>query len=254
MPRAQSAQLRILKLIEILSGEEPMKPSAILRRLEKLGICITRTTLKSDMALLRECGFDLKSVSLPTGEHYYIGNTQQFSGNTSAAVQAALKNGTQMCVVLAGHSGELTVSPYALLRNRDGFFALCYSPAHRRTLLLPFSKMISAHPSELTADPPPPDYSVSYYTERGFELCCGTNESVVFSFPDELLGDVRSRFGEAAIIRRDGPGLMSAAVSTEATPALFAWLFRLGGRVRIISPERVCREYKNSLRTRLAEL
>lgn len=258
MPRASSAQMRILRLIELMSNEtspeSPMKSSAILRRLEKQGMCITRMTLKSDMALLRDCGFDIHSVSLPTGEHYYLGSSAApvHGGNIAELVQAAVKSKTQLVVCLSDCRGEYRVSPYAVLRSSDGFYAACFSPSHRRVILLPFAKIVSVQPTGESAVPPPPDYSSSYYTSRGFELCQAASETVTLSFTADALNDIRARFGEGARISGDASGLIRAEVSTEVTPALFAWVFRLGGRVRIVSPEYVCTEYKNSLRTQLS--
>ncbi len=258
MPRAASAQMRILKLIELIlnesSPESPMKASTILRRLEKQGICITRITLKSDMALLREFGFNIRTVSLSAGEHYYL---ESFAaplrgGDVSKLVQTAIRTKTQITVCLSDCRGEYRVSPYAVFRSSDGFYAACFSPSHRRVVLLPFAKIVSVQPSGERASPPPPDFSCSYYTGRGFELCQTASETVTLSFTADALGDIRARFGENARISGGASGLIRAEVSTEVTPALFAWIFRLGGHVCIVSPEYVRCEYKSCLRAQLA--
>lgn len=261
MQRSASAQMRILKLIELLSNEasqeEPLRSSGILRRLEKQGMCITRATLKNDIALLRECGFDVESVLLSTGEHYYIKKPSDASPRPlsvrpeiSDSVSRAVRARRKLYVTLG--DSEYTVSPYAVLRNGSGYHAACFSPAHRRVILLPFSKIGSVRPTDEPADLAPSDYSISYYTLRGFELCQSASETVTFSFDYDSLGSVLTQFGETALISREPSGLLRAEVSTEVTPALFTWVFRLGGRVRIVSPDYVCGEYKSCLRAQLA--
>ncbi len=261
MQRSSNAQMRILKLIELLSNEssqdKPLRSSGILRQLEKQGICVTRTTLKNDIALLRECGFEVESVTLPSGEHYYIKSSaadaspaaaqSEFSGGIAEAIRGR----TKLAVTLDAGT-ELTVSPYAILRNESGCHAACFSPAHHRVVVLPFSKISAARPIGEPADPMPSDYSVTHYTLRGFELCLSVSETVTVSFDDDMLGSVLSQFGDHALISRASSGLLNAQVSTEVSSALFAWLFRLGGRVRIVSPEHVCCEYKSCLRAQLA--
>ena len=233
-------------------------PLGILRRLEKQGMCITRATLKSDIALLRECGFDVESVMLPTGEHYYMKSPDgdmprpiSVRPEISGSIADAVRNKTKLVVTLDG-GGEYSVSPYAVLRDGSGYHAACFSPAHRRVILLPFSKISSARLTAEPSDPTPPDYNVSYYTLRGFELCQSASETVTFSFDSDSLGSVLSQFGDSALISREPSGLLRAEVSTEVNPALFTWVFRLGGRVRIVSPEYVCGEYKSCLRAQLA--
>lgn len=262
MQRSAGAQMRILKLLELLSNEssrsEPLRSSGILRCLEKQGMCITRTTLKNDIALLRECGFDVRSVSLPTGEHYYMDSSDDAGTRPvpvrpeiSGGISDAIKNRTKLVAALC-EGGEYTVSPYAVLRNASGYHAACFSPAHRRVVLLPFSKIVSARATDEPADPPPHGSGIAQYTSRGFELCLSASETVTLSFEADALGSVLSQFGQSVLISREPSGLMRAEVSTELSPALFTWLFRLGGRVRIVSPEHACGEYKSCLRAQLA--
>ena len=256
MPRAAKAQMRILKIAELLSCESspgtPLKASNILRCLEKQNMCITRTTLKNDIAALRECGFDIKSISLPSGEYYYLGSEQSSNDEAEELIMAAVRNKTQLCVSLHGSSGEYFVSPYAVLRDESGYYTACYSSAHRRIVLLPFAKLKTVHKTDTPVLPPPADYSSLYYTDRGFELCQSACETITLSFTDDALADVRSRFGNNIKPYRDPSGIMRVEISTEVGISLFAWIFRLGGRVRIISPDHVCHEYKNSLRAQLA--
>ncbi len=261
MQRTANAQMRILKLIELLSNEasqdEPLRSSSILRRLEKQGICTTRATLKNDIALLRECGIEVESAALPSGEHYYIKSSAgkeppaAAQPEISGGIAEAIRGRTKLAVTLDAGT-ELTVSPYAILRNESGCHAACFSPAHRRVVLLPFSRISSASPADEPSDPMPSDYSVTHYTLRGFELCLSVSETVTVSFDDGMLGSVLSQFGDRALISRAPSGLLNAQVSTEVSSALFAWLFRLGGRVRIVAPEHVCCEYKSCLRAQLA--
>lgn len=256
MPRAIASQVRIVKLAQILSGESSpenrLKETDIMRSLEKQGLRVTRETLKSDIATLRKCGYDIKFISLPTGEYYYLDSGRRPEREIEEYVSIAVKNKTQLCVSLSGIPGEYLVSPYAILRNGAEYYTACYSPAHRRITLLPFAKLRAVHPTEVPVLPPPADYSSVYYTERGFELCQSTCETVILGFTDDAIGDVCERFGESVCIRCDSNGLLSAAVTTEVGASLFAWVFQCEGKVRIQSPDYVCREYKNSLRAQLA--
>lgn len=261
MQRTANTQMRTLKLIELLLSEssqaEPLSSSKILRQLEKQGMYTTRSTLKSDIALLRRHGFEIESVALPSGEHFYIKKSGDAMKQTpvcfeiSEKVSQAIESRTKLAVAVK-NVGELTVSPYAVLRDKRGYYVACFSPAHRRIVLLPFSKLSAARSAEEPSVQPPSNYSVAYYTARGFELCQSVSETVTLSFEPELLGSVMEQFGDSVLIDCEASGLMCAQVSTTVSPSFFTWLFCLGGRVRIVSPEYVCCEYKSRLRSQLA--
>lgn len=256
MPRTANTQMRKLEIIRLLSSESspdrPLKSSSILRLLEKQGIFVTRATLKSDIEALQKCGFDIKNVSNASGKYYYLDACHMPGKETKERVKEAVRSKTQLCVSILGVPGEYLVSPYAVFRDGSGYHAACYSPAHRRVVLIPFAKLVTVSQTKVPVLPPPPDYSSLYYTARGFELRYSACETLTLSFPGEALGDVRRYFGDNVQARRDAAGLMRAEVSAEVGEALFVWLFRLGERVRVVSPEYVCREYKNNLRARLA--
>jgi predicted DNA-binding transcriptional regulator YafY len=263
MERTVNAQMRILNIVDLLSNEssqdEPMRSSNILRRLEKQGLYTTRATLKRDIELLRKYGFEIECITLPSGEHYYIKKHENVlqkpsegSGMPDSIITRAVRNQSRLSVTVHD-AGEISVSPYAVLRDDRDYYIACFSPAHRRILLLPFSKIKTAQLISESVDPPPSDYNLAYYTAHGFEICLNASETVTLKFEKGMLDGVLNRFEDSVLISSDATGFLLADVITEISPELFTWLFRLGGRVRITSPEYVCNEYKNYLRSQLTE-
>lgn len=251
-----TAQIRIVKLAQLLSSESSpkvrLKSADILTSLEDQGLSVTDAELRRDIATLRKCGYNIKSVTLPTGEYYYLDTERRRAEEIESSVRAAVRSKTQLCVSLIGVSGELFISPYAVFQKESEYYAACYSSAHRRITLIPFSKLCSVRVTDAPALTPPTSFSSFYYTERGFELSQSACETVTLGFTRDELGAVCEYFGNGVHVRCDANGLLSAVVSTEVGTSLFAWVFSFGGKVRIISPDYVCREYKNNLRTQLA--
>lgn len=267
MQRAASSQFRILKLLEILSAEssadKPLKGSDILRRLEKNGMCITRATLKNDIKLLCGSNFDVQSVRLASGECYYLASKTAEAAETPpkreaeysaiiGCVAKAVRDETQLALSIVDCIGEYCMSPYAVMYDDSGYYAVGFSSAHRRVISLPISKISGAKQTALPIEAPPADYSSSHYISRGLKLYVSARETVIFSFNEDALQDVKFRFGKTATISKGDSGLYLAETRLTVTPSLFAWVFQLGGRLRIVSPEHVCSEYKNCLRTQLA--
>lgn len=262
MQYRSNVQVRVLKLFELLLNEAsrsaPLGTQVILQRFKIQELTISKATLKRDIELLCECGFDVRSVDTPVGESFYIAkppvkNAEPSPEQSDAAscVIESVRNKTQICVTLDS-GGEFIVSPYAVFRDGTGYYTACFSQTHRRMILLPFSKLRSVKVTGKPGDPPPPDYSVQYYTIHGFKLCQSANEKVTLSFDADLLDSVLTQFGGDADIKYSPSGMLHAVVNTEVSPSLFTWVFCLGGRVRIVSPDYVCGEYKSCLRAQLA--
>ncbi len=262
MQYKSNVQVRVLKLFELLLNEAsqsaPLGTQVILQRLKMQGLTISMATLKRDIELLCECGFDVRSVDTPAGESFYIAKppvrvaeAPAVRSDAASCVIESVRNKTQISITLDS-GGEFTVSPYAVFRDGTGYYAACFSPAHRRMILLPFSKLRSVKVTGKPGDSPPPDYSVQYYTIHGFKLCQSANEKVTLSFDADLLDSVLTQFGADTDIKYSPSGTLHAVVNTEVSPSLFTWVFCLGGRVRIVSPDYVCGEYKSCLRAQLA--
>ena len=59
---------------------------------------------------------------------------------------------------------------------------------------------------------------------------------------------VIDRFGEDVDTEQTETGHFTARVRVPASPTFFAWVFSFGGRMRIIKPEEVARDYKDMAR------
>ena len=71
----------------------------------------------------------------------------------------------------------------------------------------------------------------------------GEKTDVTLSFPKELLDIVVERFGDIPISSRGADYLIKPTVRVSKT--FFAWLTTFEGKIKILAPEEVVRQYKN---------
>ena len=95
-------------------------------------------------------------------------------------------------------------------------------------------------------------FDPALYVGRFFGMFGGQREKVTLRMENSLLGVVMDRFGEEVSLRRDGEDHFLARIEAEVSPQFLAWVFGLGDKVCIVSPQPVaqafCRQTQEILR------
>lgn len=178
MTQSKAAQFRILQLLKLLQtsseSNETLRGSDILRRLERQGIYTTRSTLRSDIALLCECGFEVSESPSAPGTAYSMPQpdapVNEDAYELLDEVRIAVGKKRKILVTHSGGSCPYTVSPYAIVSKGGELCVVGFSEEHGRIVCLPLDGVSSVSISTAEALPPPAGYSSSYYLSRGFRL------------------------------------------------------------------------------------
>lgn len=85
---------------------------------------------------------------------------------------------------------------------------------------------------------------MSKYTNTLFSMFGGEICNVTMRFANSLSGVVIDRFGKQVMMIPDGDGHFKINVDLAVSPHFFAWIFGLGNKARIISPEKVVKQMK----------
>lgn len=75
----------------------------------------------------------------------------------------------------------------------------------------------------------------------------GEEADVRLSVDNDLIGVIVDRFGMDVFISKESDTSFVVSVKVMLSPQFYAWVFGLGDKVRILSPEKVVEEYKNKL-------
>lgn len=137
-------------------------------------------------------------------------------------------------------------SPYALIWNRDYYYAVGWSEKHDRLAQFRVDRMTNVERLEQSAVPAL-DFDPADYIRRVFGMYDnGQNDqrTVELFCENETMRSVVDRFGEDVQISTVDGSHFQATVEVTPSPPFFAWVFTFGGNIRITSPADVLAEMK----------
>lgn len=150
------------------------------------------------------------------------------------------------------HKGQIYIlSPYDMVWSNDAYYVLGFSESHGKVATFRVDRIYGAELAEYPYHPKPDSYHVSEYCRQVFSMYDGTLCTVELKCENELMNAVVDRFGEDVQTRKSDCAHFIAAVEVSVSPTFFAWVFTYGGKIEIVSPREVRREYKKRLETAL---
>lgn len=147
------------------------------------------------------------------------------------------------------------VEPIALVYHQDNYYLMTYNPEEDTVFNYRVDRMEAVEPENEPVSARAKKYmnSVSDYTEQVFKMYGGEMEKVVLLFDESLTGVIYDKFGEQVEINRANDTQLSAAVNVQISPTFWGWLFQFVGRMHIISPDAIRKEYLQLLHRAIEE-
>ena len=143
------------------------------------------------------------------------------------------------------HDGyKYRFSPYAMIWNRDCYYAVGWSEKHGKIAQFRVDRMTAVEPLEHTAvqtlDFDPAEYVRKVFGMYPDDLC-----TVELLCDNEIMRSVIDRFGEN--VRTETVDEQHFRATVEVAPSLpfFSWVFTFGGKIHIISPAAVLEEMRD---------
>ena len=143
------------------------------------------------------------------------------------------------------HDGyKYRFSPYAMIWNRDCYYAVGWSEKHGKIAQFRVDRMTAVEPLEQTAvqtlDFDPAEYVRKVFGMYPDDLC-----TVKLLCDNEVMRSVIDRFGENVWTETVDEQHFRATVEVAPSPPFFSWIFTFGGKIRIISPLTVLEEMRD---------
>ena len=137
------------------------------------------------------------------------------------------------------------VEPIALVFNEDNYYLISYSARHDGTANYRLDRMeaVEIIDEDICEKAIALRESVSGYTEQVFKMYGGSLVEVTIEFDDSLIGAVFDKFGEDIKMVRTDEHTVTSIVKVQVSPTFWGWLFQFAGKMRIISPEDVAKDY-----------
>lgn len=138
------------------------------------------------------------------------------------------------------------VEPMALVFNEDNYYLMCYSSKCGGICNYRVDRMdtVTIEDNPISEDAMIHSKDIAEYTEQVFKMYGGPQEDIVLHFDHSLIGVVYDKFGENTKMIRINENTCIATVKVQLSPTFWGWMFQFLGRMKIISPEHVIKEYK----------
>lgn len=217
-------------------------------------------TAKKSAALIEKLGqLTSKVQAVRLSRHIYMAGTAKPANETIYysvdAIQTAIQEKRRISFqyyeytpqkekVLKHDGFRYQFSPYALIWNRDFYYAVGWSEKHGKLAQFRVDRMVNVEVLEQAAVSAP-DFDPSDYVRLVFgmyESGQGRQEAVELLCENETMRSVVDRFGEEVQTKTVDKEHFRATVEVSPSPPFFAWVFTFGGKIRITGPEDVLRE------------
>ena len=157
---------------------------------------------------------------------------------------------------VAKHDGEVYVfSPYKMIWNGDYYYVVGYSEKHGSIGSFRVDRIVTT-PQILSEEQqePPKDFDLNIYLNSMFRMYNGERKQIELVCDNELMNSIIDRFGNDVNVSVYDENSFKVNVTTSVGNVFYSWIFGFGGRVKIISPEDVRKEYTEMVELTAASL
>ena len=147
---------------------------------------------------------------------------------------------------------DYVVSPYGMVYSDDNYYLVAHYPKYEGVTHFRVDKMTDIKVlDEKSVDVKTVtdgNFNIADYTKKIFSMYRGKTETVTFLCDESILSVVIDRFGDRVHIRKESTGKYSVTVKADVSPTFYSWIFMLGNKVKLVSPDNVVEEYKKVLK------
>lgn len=244
------AELKLL--VDAIQSSKFITRSKSLRLIKKLEGLVS----ENDGRLLQREVYVTNRVKTPNEQIYY--NVDVIHSAISQNNRISFKymkwevdfTGRQKIIKNERHPGKIyVVSPFALCWDDENYYLVAYDSEVEKIKHFRVDKMekISIIDMERDGSDRFEKFNLAHYAKSVFSMFGGEECNVKLSVDNDLIGVIVDRFGSDVYIIRESETSFTVTVGVVLSPQFYAWLFGLGTKVRIVSPEKAVREYKTKI-------
>ena len=143
------------------------------------------------------------------------------------------------------------VSPWGLCWDDENYYLIAFDEKSKEIRHYRVDKMesITVTDTERNGKAEFKKFDIANYTKSTFSMFAGTESEVKLSVDNSLVGVIADRFGNKVFVTKDDDNSNRFIVNVKVNIShqFFGWLFALGDKVKILSPESVKEKYKNHI-------
>ena len=143
------------------------------------------------------------------------------------------------------HNGyRYRFSPYALIWDRDFYYAVGWSEKHNKIAQFRVDRMTAVNLLEQPAVQLP-DFDPAEYVRKVFGMYPNDTCTVTLLCENEVMRSVIDRFGKGVHTQVVDDQHFTATVEVDPSPPFFGWVFTFAGRMRIVKPSGVLEQMRS---------
>ncbi|MDR0840075.1 MAG: WYL domain-containing protein [Christensenellaceae bacterium] len=144
--------------------------------------------------------------------------------------------------------GKYQCTPVTLCWSGDNYYLIAYSAKHDGLAHYRVDRMNGVTILEEAADKfDRTRFNTAEHAKRVFGMYSGETVKATLSFDNSLVSVVLDQFGRNVGIRDTADGRFTISVEVSESPVFLGWMFQLGRRARILSPESLVAAMREAL-------
>ena len=139
------------------------------------------------------------------------------------------------------------VNPLVMVWNKDNYYLMTYHDRYEGV-----TNYRIDHMDNVEIEETPRTYREEYanfkteeYRKQVFSMFGGEAIPIELTFPAEMIDDIYDKFGESVIVQSADKDRFRCAVTVQVSSTFYGWVAGSCGKVRINSPEKVIKEFKD---------
>ena len=141
------------------------------------------------------------------------------------------------------NDGEVyELSPYALYWNQDYYYVVGWSDKHQNVSSFRADRLIDPVITDERSEKKPEGFDIDDYSRRIFEMFDGEPTVVRLECRNDFAKYIVDRFGANLETVQTSEDYFQVEVEVSLSPTFYAWVFRFGGEIRILSPDKAVNE------------
>lgn len=218
------------------------------KKSRQLGKKLSTLASKNQQKELKRHVYATNRAKSPNENIYYSMDTINRAINSRKKIAFRYTEYTATKEMVLRNKGEVyELSPYALFWNEDFYYMVGWSDKHENVSVFRVDRLHEPHILKEKAVKKPDDFNLDDYSRQIFEMYDGETVEVKLGCKNYMMKYVIDRFGEDIDTKVVSKEYFEVTVDVALSPNFYAWVFKFGGDMRILSPTKAVEELKDML-------
>lgn len=158
-------------------------------------------------------------------------------------------------IVFRKDGARYKVNPLALVFNNDCYYLVCYKDKYKNLSSYRVDRMadVIAETDRITVADCAVNFDIAEYKRKAFLMYTGEEVEVEIEFDKSLIDVILDKFGLSVQMEKVTEERCRLRTTVQISPVFFSWCATFGDKLRLVSPQRVVREFVKAMQTVLEQ-